>query len=510
MALPLRRCMKGALGLCRYLGTMHTCSSSASHPPQLVTTSPFMRPVGEQDSEQLCFSGESDLEILISKVRPGNSVDELLFSLIHDQTLSCVKLSQNLVERLLHRFKDDWKSAMGFFTWAETHSDYEHPPAAYDLMVDILGKNRQMSLMNSFLEDMRNSGNLITLNTVSKAMRRLCGAGQWEEAVCLFDKLEAFGLKRNTESMNLLLDTLCKEKKAQQARDVFVMLKPYIAPSAHTFNIFIHGWCKVGRVDEAEWTIEEMKGCGCRPCVISYSTIIEFHCRQSNFRQVYALLDKMEAQGCPANVVTYTTILCSLAKSEEFDEAMKITERMKLSKCRPDTLFYNSLIYTLGRAGRVQDALHVFKVEMPNTRVLPSTSTYNSMISMLCHHGEEQLAFSFLKEIELSTVCKPDVQTYYPLLKYCFKSGKTDSLLSSLLSDMVNKHRLSLDISAYSLLIHGLCQANKCQWAYHLFEKMIGQELKPRVQTCRLLLEECKEKFMYDAAERIENVLRQM
>ncbi|CAM8947632.1 unnamed protein product [Rhodiola kirilowii] len=510
MVIRLPRGMIGPRVLYHYLSTVRAFSSSTIHPPQSVNNSLFVRPFGEQDVEQLHMSGASDLEILISKVRTGNTVDELLFSLIHDQALSGIKLSQNLVEKLLHRFKDDWKSAMGFFTWAETCSGYEHSPVAYGLMVDILGKNRQMSLMNTLLEDMQKSGNLVTLETVGKAMRRLCGAGKWEDAVSIFDNLETFGLKRNTESMNLLLDTLCKEKKVQQARDIFVTLKPYIAPSAHTFNIFIHGWCKIGRVDEAEWTIEEMKGYGCLPSVISYSTIIEFHCRQSNFRQVYDLLDKMDAQGCPANAVTYTIILCASAKSDDFDEAMKITERMKLCGCTPDTLFYNSLIYTLGRAGRVQDALHIFNVEMPCSQVLPNTSTYNSLISMFCHHGDEQTAFTFLTEIEASSVCKPDVQTYYPLLKYCFKSGKTDSLLGSLLSDMVNKHHLSLDPSAYSLLIHGLCHANKCQWAYLLFEEMLGKELKPKVQTCRLLLEECKEKFMYDAAERIENVLRQM
>lgn len=504
--------MNGARHLCRDLGTvrLRACSSSTLYHSMSMHNKPFVRFGGEQYVDPLQPSKASNLKILLSKVRTGNTVDELLSCIIHDQSLSSIKLSPNLIEKLLHRFKDDWKSAMGFFTWAETHSDYEHSPEAYDLMVDILGKNRQMSLMNTFLDDMQKSGNLITLKTVGKAMRRLCGAGKWEDAVSIFDKLETYGLKRNTESMNLLLDTLCKEKKVQQARDIFVTLKPYIAPNPHTFCIFIHGWCKMGKVDEAEWTNEEMKGFGFRPGVISYSTIIEFYCRQSNFRKVYDLLDNMEAQGCPPNAITYTIILCSLAKSEKFDEAMKVTEKMKLSGCKPDTLFYNSLIYTLGRAGRVHEALQVFQVDMPNTQVLPDTSTYNSLISMFCHQGDEELAFSFLKQIKTSTVCKPDVQTYYPLLKYCFKYGKINTLLKRLLSDMVKKHHLSLDLSSYSLLIHGLCRANKCQWAYLLFEEMLGQELKPKVQTCRLLLNECKNNFMYDAADKIEHILKQM
>ena len=56
-------------------------------------------------------------------------------------------------------------------------------------------------------------------------MRRFAGAREWKEAVRVFDELGKFGLKKNTESMNLLLDTLCKENRVQQAREIFYELK---------------------------------------------------------------------------------------------------------------------------------------------------------------------------------------------------------------------------------------------------------------------------------------------
>ena len=457
-----------------------------------------------EDSE-----GLSGLDILIARVPIGVSDNEVLQSLLHDQACNSIQLSSELVNKLLHKFKDDWKSAFGAFRWAGSRSSYKHTPEAYDMLVDILGRMKQMDKMKALLEEM-NQYHLVTLNTVAKVMRRFAGAGKWEDAVRTFDELGTFGLEKNTESMNLLLDTLCKENKVQQAREIFLELKSHISPDAYTFNIFIHGWCKVKRVDEAYWTIEEMKGHGCRPGVISYSTIIQFYCCQNNFGKVYELLDEMQAQGCPPNVVTFTTILCSMAKSEEFEEAWHLVDRMKLAGCKPDTLFYNSLIYTLGRAGYVQEAVHILEVEMPRTGANPNTSTYNSVIGIFCHHGQEQVALNVLNDMEESGLCKPDVQTYYPLLKACFKTGKTDSCLSKLLDDMVNKHHLSLDISAYSLLIHGLCRANKCEWAYTLFEEMIGQEITPRYHTCCLLLDEVKQKNMYAAAERIEDLMKKL
>ncbi|KAL8121352.1 uncharacterized protein LOC141659033 [Apium graveolens] len=454
------------------------------------------------------LNGECDVDILIAKVRAGNSVGERLQSLLHDRACSAIVVSDNLVAQLLYRFKDDWKSALAVFRWAESNPKYKPLAQIYDMMVDILGKMKQMEEMKALVEEMRVT-QMVSLSTIAKVMRRFSGAGQWKEAVRTFDELESFGLEKDTESMNLLLDTLCKANKVEQARDIFLKLKSHIIPNAHTFNIFIHGWCKVKRVDEAHWTVQEMKGHGCRPCAISYSTIIQSYCHQHIFHKVNEILDEMQDQSCPPNVVTYTTIMCSLTNAEKFDEAFKIVDRMKSAGCQADTLFYNAYIHTLGRAGRVREAIHIFRAEMPNIGITPNTSTYNSVIAMLCHHAQEQDALNVLKDLESSLCTKPDVQTYYPLLKLCFKIGKTENL-KMLLDDMINTHHLSLDLSTYTLLIHGLCRTRKCEWAYLLFEEMIGNEITPRYVTCRLLLDEIKQKNMYDAAEKVEEYMRNM
>ncbi|XP_065879670.1 pentatricopeptide repeat-containing protein At3g04130, mitochondrial [Euphorbia lathyris] len=482
-----------------------------SSPVETVETSQFEKPKfdRQEQNQHSAIASQSDIDILVKKIRVGVSYNEIFLSLMDDQACNRIQISHDLVEKLLFRFKDDWKSAFGVFRWAESRTGYEHTPEAYDSMVDILGKMKQMDELKAFLEEMQKGG-LVTLKTVGKAMRRFSGAGKWEEAVRLFDKLGTFQLERNTESMNLLLDTLCKERKVELAREIFSVLKSHISPDANTFNIFIHGWCKINRVEEACWTIQEMKGQGFPPCVISYSTIIKFYCCRSDFVKVYELLDEMEAQGCIPNVVTYTSVMSALAKSEKYEQAIGIAVRMKTIGCKPDTLFYNSLIHSLGRAGKSDEAIHVFEVEMSNAGISPNTSTYNSMIAMLCHQGEELKALNLLKKMEGSMICKPDVQTYYPLLKACLRRGQADNMLRQLLVEMVKKHNLSLDVSAYKLLIHGLCKVNKIEWAYCLFEEMVGKDMTPKYQTCRLLLDKVKLNHMYDAAEKIETVMRKL
>ncbi|KAE8716594.1 putative multidrug resistance-associated protein 2, 6 (mrp2, 6), abc-transoprter [Hibiscus syriacus] len=158
------------------------------------------------------------------------------------------------------------------------------------------------------------------------------------------------GYNRSRQAYDMMVDIL-------EAREIFLLLKSHIAPDAYTFNIFIPDWCKINRVEEARWTVQEMRGHGCHLCVISYSTIMQFYCCRNDFRKVNELLDEMTVQGCPPNVVTFTTGMGSLAKAERFEEALQLALRIKTAGCRLDTLFYNCLLHIIGRAGRVKYAL---------------------------------------------------------------------------------------------------------------------------------------------------------
>lgn len=451
----------------------------------------------------------SDVEVIAKRVRLRSDEDVIMSTLMLDETSATISVNHTLVDTLLHRFKNDWKSAFCIFSWAESHPYLEHLPESCDLMVDILGKARQFDKMRAVVGKM-NERNLVSLKTVAKMMRRFAGAHQWKDAVRTFDELGTFGLEKNIESMNVLLDTLCKENRVEMARAIFLELKSHIPPTEDTFNIFIHGWCKIKRFEEAYWTFEEMKGHGFPPSVISYSTIIQFYCQQCKWYKVFELLEVMEAQGCRPSIATYTNIMCSLAKAEEIEDALKIADKVKSTGYKLDTVFYNGLIHTLGKASRIREAFDVFEIDMPKNGVTPYTSTYNTLIAMFCHHGQEHMAFTILEDMEKAAICKPDLQTFYPLLKACFKYGMTDSFLSKLLDDMVIKHHLSFDDSTYSALIHGLCRVDRCEWAFRLFEEMIGKELTPRFQTCRLLLDLVKQKNMYDAAETVEACIKHM
>lgn len=487
------RCCEAGRTLLRLSLRRSSSSSSSAVPPNQSSNSAALT------ADEEAAAGEIKSSLL--RARKG-SVEDLVRTLAAE--CSEVRLTSGVADSLLRRCGDDWKSALGFFLWAQSRGGgYSHTPYACNRMVDLLGKMRQIDRMWDLLSEMHCRG-LVTVDTVAKSIRRLAAARRWRDAILLFDKLEDLGLERNTETMNVLLDALCKEKKVELAREVFVMLSPHIAPDAYTFNIFVHGWCSVRRIDEALWTIEEMKNRGFPPIVITYTAVLEAYCKQRNFRRVYEVLDSMGSQGCHPNVITYTMIMTSLTKCERFEEALSVSDRMKSSGCKPDTLFYNALINLFGRAGHLFEANQVFRVEMPRNGVPRNVATYNTMISILCQYGRDDDALDVLKEMEAQS-CKPDLQTYQPLLRLLFGRRGQAGAIHRLLTELRDRNGLGLDLGTYTLLIHGLCRVSETDWAYRLYDEMVGSEIVPRLKTCELLLSEMRRQNMEAYVERIRN-----
>ncbi|KAJ3696902.1 hypothetical protein LUZ61_000607 [Rhynchospora tenuis] len=429
--------------------------------------------------------------------------EDVTKSLKSNEVLSNFVLSSNLVDSLIQNFGDDWKSALGFFNWANSHPSYKHTTYAYNRMIDLIGKMKKFDAMWNLLYE-SNSAHSLSLDTVAKAMRRLAGARHWKETILLFDKLETLGFERNVETTNVLLDALCKEGKVNYAREAFLVLKSHIGPNEHTFNILLHGWCKVRNIGEAVRQIEDMKQYGLKPSVITYSTIINAYCHQGNFSEVYDILDFMVSQGCPPNVISYTAIMNSLGKSGKIDEALNIIQRMKETRCAPDTLFYNSLLHLLGKAGRWNEAWSIFEVEMELNGVPHSLSTYNTMVAISCRHGIVESALGILRKMEISN-CKPDLWSYRPILRLCLRKRDLNNQVWLLLDEIINKHGMSLDLDTYTLLIHGFCKCGDFNSGFSIFEKMVSHGIHPSSITCELLLNEAEREGRVDVVQLIQN-----
>ncbi|CAD6207799.1 unnamed protein product [Miscanthus lutarioriparius] len=383
-----------------------------------------------------------------------------------------VRVSARLVDKVLIRFSNDWVAAFGFFTWAGTQAGYCHSADLYDMMVDILGKFKQFDLMCGLISQMHEIGGLVSLATMTK----------------------------DTKAMNVLLDTLCKERSVKRARGAFQALKGTIPPNESSFNTLVHGWCKARMLKEARETMEEMERHGFNPSVITYTSLIEAYCMEKDFQTVDGILDEMHTKGCTPNIITYTIVMHTLGKAGRTQEALDTFGKVKQDGCALDASFYNSLIYILCRAGRLQDANFVVE-EMHRTGISPNLTTFNTLISAACDHSQAEKALKLLVQMEEQS-CKPDIKTYTPLLKLCCRRQWVKTLLF-LICHMFQKD-ITPDFSTYTLLVSWLCRNGRLTQSCLFLEEMVLKGFAPQQETFDLVLDKLKKMDMLSAVRKIQ------
>lgn len=416
-----------------------------------------------------------------------------------------VNATNTFISQLLKRFSNDWVLAFGVFTWAKNQTGYAHTSELYDSMVDILGKRKQFNLMWELVKEMEKLKGYITLVTMGKVMRRLARAGQHEDAIEVFRGMEKFGVSKDIEALNILMDALIKAGSVENAHSVFMEFKDCIPADSHSFNVLIHGYCKARKLDDAKKTMEEMEKHGFQPDVVSYTSFIESYCKSKDFRNANAILDEMQEKGCKPNVVTYTIIMLALGKAKQVNEALEVYDKMKRNDCVPDASFYSSLIFVLSQSGRLKDSWDIFE-DMKKQGVHRDWLTYKTMIASACSHLQEENALKLLQRMEEDS-CKPDIQIYAPLLKMCCRKKRMKVL--KFLLDHMFKNNVSIDLGTYTLLVRGLCKSGKLEHASSFFEEAVLKGMIPKDGTYKILVEELEQNNMTEAKERIQKLMLQ-
>ncbi|KAJ1384368.1 Tetratricopeptide-like helical domain superfamily [Sesbania bispinosa] len=441
-----------------------------------------------------------DVEAISTVLKEHYSSPELVAQALDGRGF---QVSTSLVQQILKRFSYDWVQAFGFFKWAKAQTGYEHSPGLYNLMVDILGKSKKFDLVWELVEEMAQLEGYVTFDTMVKVIRRLAKANKCQDAVEAFRRMDNYGVNKDTAALNMLMDSLVKEGSVEHAHNVLLEFKSLVPLDSRSFNVLMHGWCKVRKFDQARKTMEDMKEHGFQPDVFSYTNFIEAYCHDKDFRKVDQVLEEMRGNGCPPNAVTYTIVMHALGKAGQLSEALEVYEKMKNDGCVPDTPFYSSLIFILGKAGRLKDACDVFE-DMPKQGVVRDAMTYNTMISIACAHSQEETALRLLKEMEERS-CKPELETYHPLLKMCCKKKRMKVL--KFLLDHMFKNNLSLDVATYSLLLHGLCKSGKLEYACSFLEEMVLRGFTPKHSTLKLMVGELESKSMLKEKEHVEKLM---
>ncbi|OMO91335.1 hypothetical protein CCACVL1_07163 [Corchorus capsularis] len=344
-------------------------------------------------------------------------------------------------------------SAIKFFRWASR--SFNPSAYAWNLMVDLLGKNQSFESMWEFVRSMKEEG-LLSLPTFVSVFSSYCAADRFSDAIKSFHDMDQYGVQQDVVAVNSLLSAICRQdNQISVAVEFFDRIKSKIPPDGDTFAILLEGWEKQGNVAKARTTFGEMvirvgwnpanlsaydaflttlvrgahtdealkflqvmKGHNCFPGLSFFSNALDFLVKQNDLTHIVPLWDIMVGGGLVPNLIMYNAVIGLLCNNNDLDNAFRFLDEMVFYGAFPDSSTYNMIFQCLVRNKRVRDVGNFF-VEMIKNEWPPTCSNSLLAIKMLLEEDDPEMAIDIWHYMAENCVSPLDESSNELLIGLC-------------------------------------------------------------------------------------------
>jgi len=262
-------------------------------------------------------------------------------------------------------------------------------------------------------------------------LARLGRQSLWEEALALYAAVPEPDPILSASA----LDVLAKSRRLHQASLLFDSM-PQKAPSA--YNSLVCLLVRLGRTQEAEQRLQEMREAGVAADETTFLGIIGSHAYRGEMAQALEVFQKMRAAGIPATAIAYRGAIHACARAGDVRKAKELLAQMEsesvapqashlkcvMSACQPsrdeaaateafadlrrrgfepDVIAYTILVSCHEGPGATERAGQVFS-EMKEKAVEPNVFAYNALLSVAVRNGEAAECRRVLAEMEAAGV----------------------------------------------------------------------------------------------------------
>ncbi|KAL6180874.1 hypothetical protein ACLB2K_047533 [Fragaria x ananassa] len=339
---------------------------------------------------------ENDLTALPDSTTPtARIICEILFRQSPHQicpalTSTGIVPTLDLILEVLTLSYDYPFSAIKFFQWAGQAQN--HSAAAWNLIVDLLGRNRLFDSMWDAIRSMRDQSTL-SLSTFSSAFANYASAARFDDAVMTFQVMDKYGVPPRVDAANSLLRAMCAQNggvlKALEFLETMKGSEEF-GPDGDSFGILLEGLEKEGNSARAKKVFGEMV---------------------------------LRVGWSPAHVPAYDAFLTALVRGEEIEEAVKFLGVMNKNGCLPGLRFLSNAVDILVKKKSGKNAILVVWDIMVGNGLLPNLAMYNAMIGLMCDCNEVDRAFRLLDEMVFNGAF-PDSVTYNAIFKCLIKNSR--------------------------------------------------------------------------------------
>ncbi|XP_065878192.1 pentatricopeptide repeat-containing protein At1g77360, mitochondrial-like [Euphorbia lathyris] len=364
-------------------------------------------------------------------------------------------------------------SAIEFFRWV---GGFQKPsPYAWNLMVDLLGKNGLFEPMWDAIRSMKEE-NVLSMATFASVFGSYCSDGRFDEAVMSFDVMDKYGIQQDVVAVNSLLSAICRvDNQTMKALEFFERMKSKISPDADSYAILLEGWEKEGNAAQAKITFSEMvKQIGwSRDDIPAYDAFLNTLVRASKAGEAVKFLKVMKDKDCLPGSKFFSHILDVLSKQNDYVHAVPLWDIMISSGLLPNLTMYNMMIGLLCSKNDSDNAFRLLD-EMVLYGAFPESSTYNMIFRSLIKNQKVSEAGKFFREM----IKNESPPTYFDCAAAIsmLMHGDDPEMAIEIWDYMLKTNELPLDESANALL-NGLCNMRRFSEIKRFAEDMLDREI---------------------------------
>ncbi|XP_078152862.1 uncharacterized protein LOC144548054 [Carex rostrata] len=355
--------------------------------------------------------------------------------------------------------------------------------STYGVMIKYCARINRLDLAFCFLGMLLKEGHTAKPVIFSPIIKSLCSENRANEAAAVvLYKMPKLGSVPNLFSYNILIKGFCsKGNIGFSLQLLYRMIKQggKCKPCVITYSVVIDELCKIGQLAKAFGLYRQMCFAGVIPDTITYNSLINGLCKKGEIEKAKELMHDMSSKGYEHNVVTYNTLIDGLCHQGEITKANELLHEMISKGYEPNVVTYNILIDWLCKKGQITKAKELFH-EMISKGYMPTLVTYNAFVDWLCKKGEVTKAKELMHDM-ISKGCKPSVVTYNTLINGLCNKGEITKA-KELMYEMISKG-YEPDVVTYTTLIVGLYKNGEVTKAKELQHEMISKGYKPNATT---------------------------
>ncbi|KAH6830114.1 pentatricopeptide repeat-containing protein [Perilla frutescens var. hirtella] len=420
-----------------------------------------------------------------------------------------LQLARTVFDVMENRNLSTWNSIIsGYATHGDPDDAWEllNKMGTYNLKPDIVTWNSLLSghlhrglyqeLLN-ILEHMQNAGfkpNNRSITTSLQAVSELFYLYIGQEIHCYVIRN---GLDSDIHVVTSLLDMYVKNSDLNSARAVFDGME---YRNHYAWNSMISGYSFKGVFEKAASLVNQMKGEGVRPDLVTYNSMVSGYSMAGQIDEALDMMKKIKDSGLAPNVVSWTALISGSCQNGYHRNALNFCYQMQVEGVKPnyatiaslcracaglsllqkgkevhcisirnsyidDSFVYTALIDMYSKCGDLESAYRVFQAAESKT-----LASWNSMIMGFSSYGHGKEAISLFRRMQKEKL-QPDGITMTALLTGCKHSGLIDEGWK-FFDSMETKYGISPTIQHYSCMVDLLGRAGYLDEAWDFISQM--------------------------------------